>query len=63
MDTAINEDASRCLRVGNEEAGGVVLIVGARFDQVRFAQDVLHRRDRIDEAFRGLLLSIGRLPI
>ncbi|AAW45173.2 expressed protein [Cryptococcus deneoformans JEC21] len=23
-----------------------------------FAQDVLHRRDRIDEAFRGLLLSI-----
>lgn len=28
-----------------------------------FAQDVLHRRDGIDEAFRGLLLSIGRLPI
>lgn len=26
-----------------------------------FAQDVLHRRDRNDEAFRGLLLSIGRL--
>lgn len=28
-----------------------------------FAQDVLHRRDRVDEAFRGLLLSIGRLFI
>ncbi|KIR59192.1 hypothetical protein I314_04705 [Cryptococcus bacillisporus CA1873] len=28
-----------------------------------FAQDVLHRRDRVDEAFRGLLLSIGKLFI
>lgn len=38
MDAAVNEDASRCLSITNEEAGGVVLIVSARFNQVRLAQ-------------------------
>lgn len=38
MYAAVKEDASRCLGIPNEEAGGVVLIISARFNQVRLAQ-------------------------